>query len=105
MSVKTEKVKQQEEKRAVLEFVLIKQTSPLLIYFRFHIIKELRKRLSRAAWSIVKNKANIHVSQEKVKSYEEAFDKIRKATGTCVLQNSLWHEQSYQETPSELKPW
>lgn len=43
--------------------------------------QELRKRLSRAAWSIVKNKANIHVSQEKVKSYEEAFDKIRKATG------------------------
>ena len=42
--------------------------------------QQLRKRLSKGAWAIVKDKAHIHMAQEKVKSYEEAFDKIQQAT-------------------------
>jgi len=43
--------------------------------------QQLRKRLSKGAWAIVKDKANIHISQVKVKSYEEAFEKIQQASG------------------------
>jgi len=43
--------------------------------------QQLRKRLSKGAWAIVKDKANIHISQVKVKSYEEAFERIQQATG------------------------
>lgn len=43
--------------------------------------QKLRKRLSKGAWAIVKDKANIHISQVKVKSYEEAFEKIQQASG------------------------
>lgn len=42
--------------------------------------QKLRKRVSKGAWGIAKDKANIHLSQEKVQSYEEAFAKIQKAT-------------------------
>jgi chromosome segregation ATPase len=42
--------------------------------------QKLRKRVSKGAWGIAKDKANIHLSMEKVQSYEEAFAKIQKAT-------------------------
>jgi len=43
--------------------------------------QNLRKKLSKGAWQIVKDKAHIHMAQEKVKSYKESFDKISSATG------------------------
>lgn len=42
--------------------------------------QKLRKRVSKGAWGIAQDKANIHLSMEKVQSYEEAFAKIQKAT-------------------------
>ena len=42
--------------------------------------QNLRKKLSKGAWQIVKDKAHIHMAQEKVKSYKESFDKIKNAT-------------------------
>jgi chromosome segregation ATPase len=42
--------------------------------------QKLRKRVTKGAWGIAKDKANIHLSMEKVQSYEEAFAKIQKAT-------------------------
>merc|ERR1719218_106955 len=41
---------------------------------------KLRKRVTKGAWGIAQDKANIHLSMEKVQSYEEAFAKIQKAT-------------------------
>ena len=43
--------------------------------------QNLRKRLSKGAWQIVKDKAHIHMAQEKVKAFEQSFDKISSATG------------------------
>mmetsp|Transcript_25602 Transcript_25602/g.36081 ORF Transcript_25602/g.36081 Transcript_25602/m.36081 type:complete len:510 (+) Transcript_25602:33-1562(+) len=42
--------------------------------------QKLRKRVNKGAWGIAKDKASIHLSMEKVQSYEEAFAKIQKAT-------------------------
>jgi len=42
--------------------------------------QKLRKRVNKGAWGIARDKANIHLSMEKVQSYEEAFAKIQKAT-------------------------
>jgi hypothetical protein len=42
--------------------------------------QKLRKKVNKGAWGIAKDKANIHLSMEKVQSYEEAFAKIQKAT-------------------------
>jgi len=41
----------------------------------------LRKKISKGAWAIVKNKAHIHMAQEKMRAFEESFDKISSATG------------------------
>ncbi|ETO26726.1 hypothetical protein RFI_10407 [Reticulomyxa filosa] len=43
--------------------------------------QQLKKRLSKGAWAIVKDRAHIQMAQERVKSYEEAFHKITEATG------------------------
>jgi chromosome segregation ATPase len=40
--------------------------------------QKLRKRVTKGAWGIAKDKASIHTSMEKVQSYEEAFAKIQK---------------------------
>lgn len=42
--------------------------------------QKLRKRVTKGAWGIAKDKASIHMSMEKVQNYEEAFAKIQKAT-------------------------
>jgi len=42
--------------------------------------QNLRKKLSKGAWQIVKDKAHIHMAQEKVKGYRDSFDKISTAT-------------------------
>merc|ERR550514_537847 len=41
----------------------------------------LRKKVNKTAWSIAKDKANVHVNLEKLQSYEEAFAKMQAATG------------------------
>ena len=41
---------------------------------------ELKKKVARSSWGIAKDKASIHVSMEKVQTYEEAFQKIKEAT-------------------------
>jgi hypothetical protein len=46
--------------------------------------QNLRKRVTKGAWGIARDKANIHLSMEKVQSYEEAFAKIQKATKITV---------------------
>lgn len=43
--------------------------------------QKLRKRVTKGAMGIVKDKMNIHLAMEKVQSYEEAFAKIQQATG------------------------
>jgi len=43
---------------------------------------KLRKKVLRGAWSLAKEKANAHVAQEAVTSYEEAFEKIKHST--CI---------------------
>lgn len=40
----------------------------------------LKKKVTKGAWGIAKDRADIHLSMEKVQSYEEAFAKIQKAT-------------------------
>ena len=42
---------------------------------------KLKKRVARGAWNIEKEKATLHLSQERIQSYEEAFAKIQAATG------------------------
>jgi hypothetical protein len=42
--------------------------------------KHCTNRVSKAALGIARDKASIHLSMEKVQSYEEAFAKIQKAT-------------------------
>ena len=46
--------------------------------------QNLKKRVTKGAWGIARDKANIHLSMEKVQSYEEAFAKIQKATKITV---------------------
>ena len=43
--------------------------------------KALKKKIAKGAWAIGKDKAQIHLSQEKVAAYEEAFAKIQTKTG------------------------
>merc|ERR1719161_1533782 len=40
-----------------------------------------RKKVNKTAWSVAKDKANVHVNLEKLQSYEEAFAKMQAATG------------------------
>jgi chromosome segregation ATPase len=42
--------------------------------------QKLKKRVTKSAWGIATDKANIHLAMEKVQAYEEAFAKIQKAT-------------------------
>ena len=41
----------------------------------------LKRKVVRGAWTIAKDKAQLHLTTEKVQSYEEAFLKIQKQTG------------------------
>jgi len=42
---------------------------------------KIKKKVTKSAWGIAKDKAAINVNQEKVQTYEEAFGKIQAATG------------------------
>lgn len=58
----------------------------------------LRKKISKSAWQIVKDKAHIHMAQEKVKAFRESFDKISSATGIddidCLVASFTASEQA-----------
>eukprot|EP00750_Incisomonas_marina_P027061 INCI6104.1.p1 GENE.INCI6104.1~~INCI6104.1.p1 ORF type:complete len:553 (+),score=154.84 INCI6104.1:246-1904(+) len=41
----------------------------------------LRQDVTKAAWVLMKDKANIQVSKEKVKTYQEALEEIKEKTG------------------------
>lgn len=58
-------------------------TSPhsALITSHHDIESTLKNKITRNAWHIAKDKANIYLSMEKVQSYEEAFAIIQKYTG------------------------
>lgn len=43
--------------------------------------KNLKRNVTRSAWSLAKDKANVQITIEKVQSYEEAFHKIKASTG------------------------
>ncbi len=43
--------------------------------------RELRRSITRSAWTVAKDKASMQISIEKVQSYEEAWVKIKAATG------------------------
>merc|ERR1712232_518486 len=43
--------------------------------------QKLKKKVTKGVWSMAKDKANIQVAELKVQSYEEAFNKIKAATG------------------------
>ena len=43
--------------------------------------KELRQDVTKAAWVLMKDKANIQLSKEKVKTYQEALQQIKEKTG------------------------
>merc|ERR1711959_239008 len=43
--------------------------------------QKLKKKVTKSAWGIAKDKAAINVSMEKVQTFEEAFAKIQAATG------------------------
>ena len=46
---------------------------------------KLKKRVVKGNWGIAKDKAAQQVSLEKVQSYEEAFERIKEATGITEI--------------------
>merc|ERR1719284_401686 len=47
---------------------------------------KLKKKLSRGAWGIAKEKVDMQVSMERVQNFEEAFNKIKAATGISDIE-------------------
>merc|ERR1712054_143365 len=45
-----------------------------------------KKKVNKGAWGIAKDKANVQVSIEKVQNFEEAFNKIKAATGISDIE-------------------
>merc|ERR1712078_149526 len=43
--------------------------------------EDLAHRVNKAAWFLSKEKANIQISKEKVRTYKEAFEQIKATTG------------------------
>lgn len=50
------------------------------------IERRTKKKLARGAWAIAKEKAQIHMSAEKIQAYEVAFEKIREITGISDIE-------------------
>ena len=48
--------------------------------------RKTKKKLARGAWAIAKEKAQIHMSAEKIQAYEVAFEKIREITGIADIE-------------------
>jgi chromosome segregation ATPase len=50
------------------------------------IERKTKRKLARGAWAIAKEKAQIHMSSEKIQAYEVAFEKIREITGIADIE-------------------
>eukprot|EP00946_MAST-07B_sp_MAST-7B-sp1_P002346 g2346.t1 len=50
------------------------------------IEQQTKRKLARGAWAIAKEKAQIHMSSEKIQAYEVAFEKIREITGISDIE-------------------
>ena len=50
------------------------------------IERKTKRKLARGAWAIAKEKAQIHMSAEKIQAYEVAFEKIREITGISDIE-------------------
>ena len=50
------------------------------------IEQQTKRKLARGAWAIAKEKAQIHMSAEKIQAYEVAFEKIREITGISDIE-------------------
>jgi chromosome segregation ATPase len=50
------------------------------------IERKTKRKLARGAWAIAKEKAQIHMSAEKIQAYEVAFEKIREITGIADIE-------------------
>jgi len=48
--------------------------------------QKLKKKVNKGAWGMAKDKVNIQVSIEKVQNFEEAFNKIKAATGISDIE-------------------
>jgi hypothetical protein len=48
--------------------------------------RALKNKVTKGAWSMAKDKVNIQVSIEKVQSFEEAFNRIKAATGISDIE-------------------
>ena len=48
--------------------------------------RKTKRKLARGAWAIAKEKAQIHMSSEKIQAYEVAFEKIREITGIADIE-------------------
>ena len=48
--------------------------------------RKTKRKLARGAWAIAKEKAQIHMSSEKIQAYEIAFEKIRDITGIADIE-------------------
>mmetsp|Transcript_72323 Transcript_72323/g.205687 ORF Transcript_72323/g.205687 Transcript_72323/m.205687 type:complete len:564 (-) Transcript_72323:150-1841(-) len=46
----------------------------------------LKKKVNKGAWGIAKDKADVQVSMERVQNFEEAFNKIKAATGITDIE-------------------
>jgi len=47
---------------------------------------KLKKKVNKGAWGIAKDKADVQVSMERVQNFEEAFNKIKAATGITDIE-------------------
>lgn len=47
---------------------------------------KLKKKVNKGAWGIAKDKAEVQVSMERVQNFEEAFNKIKAATGITDIE-------------------
>jgi len=74
-----------EQDRKMKDFMKKEREKVSVTEHRSDMIHEeegkLKKKLLKGNWGMAKDKASIHVSLEKVQSYEEAFAKIQEATG------------------------
>jgi len=74
-----------------------------------HQEETLRKKVAKSAWGIAKDTGDIHVSIDKVQAYEDAFNKIKSATGISDIDelvktfvNAEEHNYSLYNNVNEL---
>jgi len=73
-----------ENDKKMKEFMRQKERTRLVEEKKGREAEELArvtKKVNKTAWNVAKDKANVHLSLEKLQSYEEAFAKMQAATG------------------------